>query len=93
MKDSLGNYVLNQEKIELIRIGDGYITKELEFSVGAYTIEDFIVLDEAETAIYLTPKVRFGTSAIGRSSPTDLVHRNHGTHDGSCVSRCSGRLR
>ncbi|MGB3850375.1 MAG: LamG domain-containing protein [Tunicatimonas sp.] len=42
--------------MELIRIGEGYITKELEFSVGYYTVVDFIVLDEAETAIYLTPK-------------------------------------
>ena len=57
VKDSLGDYVLNQEKIELIRIGNGYITKQLEFSIGSYTVEDFIVLDEAETAIYLTPKV------------------------------------
>ena len=57
VKDSVGNYVLNQERIELIRIGEGYITKQMEFSVGSYTIEDFIVLDEAETAVYLTPKV------------------------------------
>ena len=57
VKDSLGDYVLNQEKIELIRIGNGYITKQLEFSIGSYTVEDFIVLDEAEIAIYLTPKV------------------------------------
>ncbi len=56
VKDSLGNYVLNQEKLELIQIGNGYITKQMEFSMGSHTIEDFIVLDEVGTAIYLTPK-------------------------------------
>ena len=56
VKDTMGNYVLNMEELPLIKVGNGYVTKNIIFPEGSYTIEDFIVLDSAGAAIYLTPK-------------------------------------
>ena len=56
IKDADGNYVLNAEELPLVKLGSGYFTKDVQLSEGNYTIEDFIVLDSADVAIYLTPK-------------------------------------
>ncbi len=40
----------------MIAIGEGYITKALELAPGRYTVEDFIVVDKEDAALYITPK-------------------------------------
>ncbi|MEQ8580768.1 MAG: DNRLRE domain-containing protein [Marinoscillum sp.] len=56
VKDSDGLYIFNQQKFPIYKIGDEYLTENLQFNIGSYTIEDFIVLDSVDSAIYLTPK-------------------------------------
>ncbi len=56
IKDGDGNSVYSMERMDLIAIGDGYITKELELSPGKYTVEDFVVVDKEDAALYITPK-------------------------------------
>lgn len=56
IKDSELNTIYNLHELPLIKIGDGYITKQIALDVDNYTIEDFIVVDKTETVIYLTPK-------------------------------------
>ncbi|MEQ8580751.1 MAG: LamG domain-containing protein [Marinoscillum sp.] len=54
--DDSGEYVLNSEKLELIKLGDGYFTENIQFRVGTYFITDFIVLDAEENARLICPK-------------------------------------
>ena len=56
IKDSHGGYVYNLHKFPLIKIGDEYMTEQIELTPDNYTIEDFIVVDGNDSAIYLTPK-------------------------------------
>ncbi len=56
IKDSEGEFVYNMEKFNLIKLGNEYLTNNIEFLAGTYTVEDFIVVDEKDSAIYLTPK-------------------------------------
>ncbi len=56
VKDSDGSYIFNQQKFAIYKVGGEFLTENLEFNIGSYTIEDFIVLDSADSAIYLTPK-------------------------------------
>ncbi len=67
IKDGDGNSVYSMEKIDLIAIGDGYITKELELSPGRYTVEDFIVVDKEDAALYITPKKGSETEKLVRT--------------------------
>lgn len=56
VKDSDDEYILNLEKLPLIKIGDSYITEHIQLNHGDYTIEDFIVVDSNDSSLYLTPK-------------------------------------
>jgi hypothetical protein len=56
IKDSDGKTVHSMKRMDLIAIGEGYITKELELLPGRYTVEDFIVVDKKDAALYITPK-------------------------------------
>lgn len=56
IKDSEQAYVYNLHKFPLIKIGEEYITQEIELAVGNYTIEDFIVVNSEDSVMYLTPK-------------------------------------
>lgn len=57
IKNSSGNYILNAKKLELIKLGDSYFTKNIELEEGDYTVDDFLVLDSSSSTIYLTPKI------------------------------------
>ncbi|UCH13871.1 MAG: LamG domain-containing protein [Bacteroidales bacterium] len=57
IKDSDSKFIINTKKIALIKIGDEYITEHIELTEGIYTIEDFIVVDDTDSVLYLTPKV------------------------------------
>jgi len=56
VKDENGNYLYDFQKFELYKFGDGYLTKNISLKTGNYTIEDFIVLNDLDSVIYLTPK-------------------------------------
>jgi len=57
VKDGEGNYILNAKKLELISLGEGYFTENIAFAEGTYFIEDFLVIDSLDAALYLTPKL------------------------------------
>ncbi|MEQ9286521.1 MAG: LamG domain-containing protein [Cyclobacteriaceae bacterium] len=56
IKNEEGEYVLNNETLALVKLGNGYFTENIQFEVGEYTIEDFIVLDSKENAVLICPK-------------------------------------
>ncbi len=56
IKNETGDYVLNNEKLSLIKLGNGYFTENIQFETGDYTVEDFIVLDAEENAVLIAPK-------------------------------------
>ncbi len=56
VKNDASEYELNMERLDLYEVGDGYITTNVELLEGNYTVEDFIVVDENNSALYLTPK-------------------------------------
>ena len=56
MHDSNGKPLLNGERYDLIKIGDAYYSKSILFKTGEYTLEEFIVIDSTDEAIYISPK-------------------------------------
>jgi hypothetical protein len=54
--DSNGKPVLNGERYDLIKIGDEYYSKSILFKTGEYTLEEFIVIDSTDEAMYVAPK-------------------------------------
>ena len=54
--DSNGKPVLNGERYDLIKIGDEYYSKSILFKTGEYTLEEFIVVDSTDEAMYVAPK-------------------------------------
>ena len=54
--DSKGRAVLNGERYDLIKIGDEYYSKSILFKTGEYTLEEFIVVDSTDEAMYVAPK-------------------------------------
>ena len=54
--DSDLEYVYNLYKLPLLKMGDNFITETITLKTGSYTIEDFIVVNNADSILYLTPK-------------------------------------
>jgi hypothetical protein len=52
---STGESVLLNERIELLRVGDSFITEPLELQRGIYRITDFMLVKE-NTVVYATPR-------------------------------------
>ncbi|HKK59635.1 MAG TPA: LamG domain-containing protein [Salinivirga sp.] len=71
IKNDASDYELYMERLELYAIGDGYITANVELLEGNYTVEDFIVVDENDSVMYLTPKEG---SNLSSSVNTPLPH-------------------
>ncbi len=57
IKDSDSKLVINTKRIKLIKMGDEYITEHIELTEGIYTVEDFLVVDDNDSVLYLTPKI------------------------------------
>jgi hypothetical protein len=55
IKDQEGEFVYNKSKLPLYKFGDEYITENLQFDLGDYSVEEFLVLDSLDSVIYLTP--------------------------------------
>ncbi|MBT1706068.1 hypothetical protein [Chryseosolibacter indicus] len=47
--------VLTNEQINLLKVGDGYITEPFELKAGAYAVSDFMIVKGTEV-LYATPK-------------------------------------
>ena len=56
IKDDQGNDVYSLERFNLIKVGEEYITSSIEIPVGTYTVEEFLVVNEDDSALYLAPK-------------------------------------
>lgn len=56
IKDSEGNSIYGLKRFTLVKVGEDYVTESIEFEEGNYSIEEFIVVDDIDAAIYLTPK-------------------------------------
>jgi len=56
IKDSEGKYIYNMERLNLIQVGQDYLTDNIELSTGDYVLEDFLITDENDSTLYLTPK-------------------------------------
>lgn len=66
-----GEVIHDFEKYELIRINDQLISRPLELEIGRYVINDFMILDENDSVIYLTPH---SVSDLGGLVNTPLPH-------------------
>ena len=64
IKDSDGQTVYNMAEINLVTIGGEYISQELALLPGKYTVEDFIVVDDEDSALYITPKKQSKLGAL-----------------------------
>ncbi len=56
IKNSSEEYVYNMQKFTLINFNGGYITENIELLEGYYTIEDFVVVNDLDSAVYVAPK-------------------------------------
>ncbi|MGC4020755.1 MAG: hypothetical protein QM734_01830 [Cyclobacteriaceae bacterium] len=57
IKDSNGNFVYENKKINLTPFGNSYVSENLQLNVGNLTLTQFIILDSSDEAIYATPVV------------------------------------
>ncbi|PLX14636.1 MAG: hypothetical protein C0599_18505 [Salinivirgaceae bacterium] len=57
IKNASGQLLYNLQEFPLIQLNGGYITPQIELLSGNYTVEDFIVVDDQNTSLYLIPKV------------------------------------
>lgn len=56
IKDSDGEYVYNMQEFALINLNGAYITGNIELEEGDYTVEDFLVVNDTNGVVYLSPK-------------------------------------
>lgn len=55
IENEQGNPVLSLEKLNLVTLGTGTVTEKIQLPVGQYTVTQFIVVNEANEAIYVAP--------------------------------------
>ena len=53
--DAGGNPVYTDEKLQLYKMGEGYISAPLALKVGTYSLEKFVVFDSTDMGIFATP--------------------------------------
>lgn len=51
-----GEFIYDFESFDFIKVNDQLISKSFKLDVGSYKITDFLVLDEEDSVIYLSPK-------------------------------------
>ncbi|MEM7299076.1 MAG: LamG-like jellyroll fold domain-containing protein [Bacteroidota bacterium] len=57
IRNEEGELIMDFNRVSLVQVGQDYVTATLELTVGTYTVEDFIVVNEEDSALYMTPKV------------------------------------
>lgn len=55
VKDANGKLVYNMERIELYNMNGSYISKPLSLLVGNFTLEKFMIVNNSDSVIYVTP--------------------------------------
>lgn len=75
---SNGTSILSDHEISVYKVGNNYITDPVEFTPGAYTITDFIIVKDS-VGLYATPKNGAELSAL----VTDALPFNFSTTDNS----------
>ncbi len=56
VKNSSDEYVYNMQELTLLSFNGGYITGNIELEEGDYTVIDFIVVNDQDSVVYLSPK-------------------------------------
>jgi hypothetical protein len=51
-----GSSVYSFKKVDLIKLGDGYVTSPLALTEGSYRLTDFFVMSAGNEILYATPK-------------------------------------
>jgi|GEM_PF-1467600 len=51
-----GDPILNAEKFDLIKVGNEYFSKSILLNTGKYTLEEFLIINSADEAVYIAPK-------------------------------------
>jgi hypothetical protein len=69
-----GDIVFDRKEIDLITVGDFFATKSLDLESGNYRVTEFVVVNDDNEAIYITPtsdseKAKFVSSPL----PLDIV--------------------
>lgn len=54
--NAAGESVFLNKRVELIRMGDSFITEPLEMTPGSYQVSDFMLIDDQAGVIYATPR-------------------------------------
>ena len=56
INDADGNAVYDNSLLPIFEFNGAYVTESLSLEVGSYTLEEFLVINENNEIIYLTPK-------------------------------------
>jgi hypothetical protein len=77
INNSSGSPIATLQRIDLLKIGEGYITEPIELKPGNYSIVDFLIVKDSEV-LFATPKHGSPLApAVARSLPSDFsVGRN-----------------
>ncbi|WP_425237075.1 leucine-rich repeat domain-containing protein [Ulvibacterium sp.] len=62
--DNNGSTILTQEKIAVQKVGEKYITDEIELDAGTYNLMEFIVTDVDNAVISIVPKTNSALSPL-----------------------------
>jgi hypothetical protein len=57
LENSTGEPVFTFKKIDLLQVGSAMMTEPIALPPGAYTITDFLLIDDDDVVLYATPKV------------------------------------
>ena len=97
IEDASGNPFFDLERLELIAVGDTYVTRKVQMPAGNYYIKKFMVVNEENEAIYITPmegseKAKFVHSPLPHeiivvpdgvvSMPIEVLEVNEGSQPG-----------
>lgn len=55
LQRNTGEAVFTHKKIELLKLGDGYVTAPLQLTTGAYKITDFLLVNASSEILHATP--------------------------------------
>jgi len=66
-----GVQVLDFEKLDVLALGDGYVTEEVMLDPGTYNLTEFVLVDSDDVVVALVPTA---TSALSRFSGTSLPY-------------------
>ncbi len=55
LQKNSGEEVFTHKRIELLKLGDGYITAPLQLGIGTYKVTDFLLVNAASEILHATP--------------------------------------